>query len=316
MKVKLGTRGSPLALVQANLIKKALETNCKDIDVEIITIKTLGDRKQGTPEASNSDKQDWVHDLECAILDQTIDFAVHSGKDVPAEIMAETALLPAMPRANPLDTFIGRLDPHTGVRLLFSELPQGAKVGTASLRRKAELLKLRPDLNIVEHRGNVRTRLAKMDKSDDIMGIVLACAGLERLGYDDLVHEPFNAEDMMPAVNQGILTVQFHANNSALVLLLQELADNNTYAEWQAERAVVELLEGDCKSAMSIFAQCLGESLTISSRVMSEDAQTSVHYRTTGNKVDAGILGATVGKNLLEQGADKIIESSRNSPNK
>lgn len=313
MKIKLGTRNSNLALVQSNHVKDQIESTFHDVEVELVEIKTLGDRKQGTPEASNCDKQDWIIDLERAVIEQNIDFAVHSSKDIPAFVNHNTELLPILKRANPFDAFIGKSHPDHNSRLTFADLPKHAKIGTASLRRRAELLRIRPDLTIIEHRGNVPTRLKKLDDSDDIMGIILACAGLERLGYKELSCEVFLAEEMMPAVNQGILAAQFSKNNDHIKKILSKLVHPNTHAEWLAERKVVELLEGDCQSAMSIFAQCFKDQLTIQSRVLSTDGKECISAQKTGPISQAQQLGIGVGKQLLEQGAAQIIAAARNS---
>lgn len=311
MNIRLGTRGSKLALTQANLVKDAFEKQNLQTQIELIEIKTLGDRKQGTAAASNSDKKDWVYDLEMAIKNNSIDFAVHSGKDIPIDIEPGTELLPVLVRANPFDAFIGRLDSNNGGRLQFSDLPDGAKVGTASLRRRAHLLRLRPDLQVIEHRGNVPTRIKKMDESDDIMGIILASAGIDRLEINDLHYSRLTIDDMIPAINQGILVVQFRSDDKKIKDMFQKLVDEHTFDIWLAERAVAEVLEGDCKSAISIFAQCDGDEIKLTSAVMSPDGKDYVEVSTTKKRDQARELGLEVAKELLKKGADRIIEEAR-----
>lgn len=313
MKIRCGTRGSLLALTQTQLVIDALQNTHKTLQVERLEVKTLGDRKQGTPQASQSDKKEWVHDLEIALLENRIDFAVHSSKDVPYEIEAGTALLPVLKRANPCDAFVGRKISADGNRLPFIDLPQGAKVGTASLRRQALLLKMRPDLIVVEHRGNVPTRLQKMDDSDDIMGVVLASAGLERLKIADLKYESFSTREMLPAINQGTLVIQYRENDNKIRSMLEPLVDQATYATWLAERAVAEILKGDCKSAISIFAECTGDILSLSSCVMLPNGAESVVANESGSMERAHELGQIVGKRLIGLGAMDIIEKSRGS---
>jgi hydroxymethylbilane synthase len=309
MKIRCGTRSSLLALTQTQLVIDALEMAHKPLQVERHEIRTLGDRKQGTPAASHSDKKDWIYDLELALLDNQIDFAVHSSKDIPYQIEPGTALLPVLKRANPRDAFVGRQLGNG--RLLFADLPKGAKVGTASLRRQALLLKMRPDLIVVEHHGNVPTRLQKMDDSEDIMGIILASAGLERLNIADLKYESFSTQDMLPAINQGILAVQFRANDEKVRALLESIVDSATQNTWLAERTVAEILKGDCKSAIGIYAHCANELLSLSACVMLPDGSEFVIADDTASLTEAYQLGQKIGNRLLELGAMKIIEKSR-----
>ena len=311
MKIRCGTRGSQLALAQTKLVIDALEQTHKSLQVERHEVKTLGDRKQGTPQASQSDKKDWIIDLELALLNNDIDFAVHSSKDVPYELEPGTALLPILTRANPFDAFVGRKISPDGRRLQFADLPQGAKVGTASLRRKAFLLQMRPDVLVVEHRGNVPTRVQKLDDSDDLMGIILASAGLDRLKLADLHYETFSSQNMLPALNQGIMAVQFRADDQPMRDILQSLVDSTTYATWLAERTVAEILEGDCKSAIASFAEYSGDTLTLSATVMLPDGSESISTKESRTFAQAQALGQIVGHRLLELGAKKIIEKSR-----
>lgn len=311
MRLRLGTRGSKLAISQTTLVANALQARNPDLDLEIVTIKTLGDRKQGTVQASHSDKKDWIYDLELAILEGRIDFAAHSGKDVPSDIEPGTVLRPVLERGNPFDAFIGRKDHELGRRIRFAEVPESGTVGTASLRRQAQLLTLRPDLSIVEHRGNVPTRLAKLDQNPDLDGIVLACAGLERLGLSDVGLEPFAPTDLMPAMNQGTLVIQCKSGRSDLEALLDSVTDPHVLAVWRAERAVAEVLEGDCKSAISIYGEVRDQSLALSARVMMPDASEMVEDCTFGQLEVAQELGIALGKRLIERGAEKIIAATR-----
>jgi hydroxymethylbilane synthase len=311
MKFRCGTRGSLLALAQTKLVIDALEKANKSLKIEQHQIKTLGDRKQGTPEASQSDKKDWIIDLEMALLNSEIDFAVHSSKDIPYEIEVGTALLPVLTRAKPFDAFVGRKISADGQRLKLADLPSGAKVGTASLRRRAYLLNLRPDIHVIEHRGNVPTRIQKMDDSDDIMGAIIASAGLARLDIPGLEYEIFSAEQMLPALNQGTLAVQFRAEDQLTKELLLNLVDPATQASWLAERRVAEILEGDCKSAIACFAQCEDDQVFLRATVMLPDGSESVTASERGTFAQAHDIGQTVGYRLLELGAKQIIDKSR-----
>ncbi len=312
MKVKIGTRGSRLALTQTQLVIDALKKSSPEIEVEIVEIKTLGCRKQGTASASITDKKEWVEDLELALNDNSIDLAIHSGKDIPVDIADGTELFPVLARANPYDAFIGRINRDTGMRINFKDLPPGAKIGTASLRRQAQLLRMRPDLDVVEHRGNIDTRLRKLDESDDMMGIVLACSGLDRLQFTDLNYEIFPAKDLLPAVNQGILVAQARANHAELIKKLHKIVVKENFSVWQAERAVAEALNGDCNSAISIFATIGDDTINLDSRVMSVDGKDFIETSAEAPSIQARDLGISVGENLLKNGAAKIIASSKN----
>lgn len=311
MKLRCGTRGSVLALAQTQMVIDALETSHSTLKVERNEIKTLGDRKQGTAAASHSDKKDWVYDLELAILNNQIDFAVHSSKDIPHEIEPGTALLPVLKRGNPYDAFLGKKMGDDNQRLLFSELPLGSKVGTASLRRRAFLHKIRPDLIVVEFRGNVTTRVQKLDDSEELMGAVMASAGLDRVNIPNLHYETFSSDEMLPAINQGILAVQYRSDDKNVKKLLESVVDPDTQASWLAERGVVEILKGDCKSAIGIFAQCHGQSVTLSANVMLPDGSECITASDTGSASQSYELGKNVGERLIKLGAMKIIEQSR-----
>ena len=310
MKIRLGTRASQLALVQANLIKHALRQVYTELEIELCEIKTLGDDKQETLRAHDSDKKDWIYELELAMLEHNIDMAIHSGKDIPIDIEQGTELLPVLARANPSDAFIGKRNIHTGERISFADLPSGAMVGTASLRRQAQLLRLRPDLNIVEHRGNVPTRIRKLDNSEELLGIVIACAGLERLQMQNLNYFSFSTVDLMPAVNQGTLVMQFRAEDHTVKELLQPLVHPDTLLAFKAERAVAEVLAGDCNSAMSIFGECCGEQLSLAARVMLPDGCECIEVRDTAKRTQAHQLGVAVGQQLIAQGAKRILAIS------
>jgi len=309
MKIKIGTRGSKLALIQTNLVADALKA--KGAEVELIEISTVGDRKQGTVQASKSDKRDWIHDLEIAVLDGSIDLAVHSGKDVPAEIAEETILLPVLKRANPFDAFIGQLHSESGKRLKFSEVPQGATIGTASLRRQAQIKRVRPDLTLVEHRGNVPTRLQKLEDSEILSGIVLACAGLERLGYDELGYEEFDSEIMLPAINQGTLCIQCRRDKKDLVGTLRSIGDSSGLAAFEAERGCVSKLEADCDSAVSIFATVQEDMVELKARVLVPDGTQCIEVSEKGKASEAFKVGEVVGQKLIDSGANELLEESR-----
>ena len=308
-KIKLGTRGSKLALIQTLTLADELRRIDPSLEIEITDVKTLGDLKQGTPLASKGDKKDWIYELELGILSGGFDLVVHSAKDIPSDIEPETEVLPILARENPLDVFIGRL--RDGQRIKFSEIAFGSKVGTASLRRKACLLRLRPDLQIIEHRGNVTTRIEKLDANPELAGIVLAAAGLNRLGLNNLSSDIFTPSEVLPAVNQGMLAVQFLSTRSDIREIIQPLSHKVVYTTWLAERTVVDIIKGDCKSSVGIFSTITDDKLELSARVMLPDGSKCIDIKEVGSLEEPAILGQKVAKLLIEKGALEILEESR-----
>ncbi|MBN8549798.1 MAG: hydroxymethylbilane synthase [Deltaproteobacteria bacterium] len=310
-KIILGTRGSLLALTQTKMVADILVRATPGLEVEFEEIKTRGDRKQGTPEASKGDKKDWIFELEQEVLAESIDIAVHSGKDVPSDYEPGTQILSVLQREDPRDIFIGRKLP-SGDRLRWKDVPQGASIGTASLRRQASLRRMRPDVQPVEHRGNVPTRLKKLDDSTTLSGIILAKAGVMRLSIPDCSFEEFSPLDMMPAVNQGILCVQCKASRSEVVTLLARQSDRATQVCFEAERACVSVLGADCKSSVSVFAESQGDTVVLSARVLLTDGSKVVEIiRREAPASSAAQLGATVGNEILAMGGGKIIAACR-----
>jgi hydroxymethylbilane synthase len=305
-RIVIGTRGSALALAQSELVKAELISKNPTLTVEIRIIKTEGDRKQGTPLAAQSDKKDWIIDLERALLASEIDLALHSGKDVPAELERGTEVHSILKRATPFDVFIGKRQPN-GQRIAFADLPPGAIVGTASLRRRASILSYRSDLTVRDHRGNVPTRIQKLDDSPDLSGIIIAAAGLERLALPDISYEIIDRTIMLPSMNQGALAVQIRQGDSRIQKHMLSLVDRNTAAEFLAERAVSEVLGGDCHSAISIFAEVRGDSISVAGRVFTKDGKSSVSYTASAPLENAVEIGKLVGQELLVRGGAEIL---------
>lgn len=316
--LKLGTRGSKLALAQAEVVRDAVTGASPEIEIEIQIIKTLGDRKQGTPEAANSDKRDWVEDLEEALTSGEIDFAVHSGKDIPAEIANGTRVASVLERKWPSDIFIGK-KLEDGTRLPFSELRPGDLVGTASLRRKALLRRLIPGINVQDHRGNVPTRLRKLDDSEELSGIILAQAGLERLraigeeSISDVQYEALPPEAFLPALCQGTLAVQYRSDDTATADALVKLSDPEVEASFLAERRCAQILDGDCRSAISIYASHKDlNQLSLSVAVYSHDGVECIESSQSGEALKPSELGEAIGAELLEKGARELLERCSN----
>ncbi|NBW40568.1 hydroxymethylbilane synthase [bacterium] len=311
MKYILGSRGSALALAQVELFSNAFLAAHSEDELELLVVKTTGDKKQETPEAAISDKREWIHELELGVAEGTLDIALHSGKDVPCDIHEETVLVPVLSRENPNDLFIGKFCSDRGRRVLFSELEEGAVVGTASLRRQAQVKRLRGDLRLIDVRGNVQTRVKKLDDGNmELGGIILAAAGVHRMGSELVVKgEVFSADQMLPAVNQGMLCVQVRRDRLALIDQLGTLAPERDTACFFAERAVAKILEGDCHSAVSIFASAVEQNNEVSLRAEVYDQSSLRTLRASGSGVlqEAEEIGRRVGEQLLSQGATELL---------
>ncbi len=309
-KLRIGTRGSALALRQAELVKVALEAVQPGIEVEIITLVSIGDLKQGTPLAERGDKKDWIAGLEEAILDGRVDMTVNSSKDVPLDLIAGTELVPVLPRENPLDVLITRTElPESWT---VSDLPRGARIGTASLRRQAQLLLHRKDLIPVNVRGNITTRLSKFREQTDLFGIVLAYAGIKRLaGTGELSVRELRPEVLLPAVNQGIIASQISDTRSDLRDLLLKTTTPGTLAAWRSERAVIAALGADCHSAVGVLAEVTGAELQIRAQVLAPDGSSALAEQITGSVDAAAELGERLGLILLSRGAGPLLSSGR-----
>ena len=315
--VRIGTRGSALALTQTRMLASRLEEllrsqSCTPM-IKIIDIKTLGDKKQGTAQAAFGDKKDWIYELELAILAGEIDLAVHSGKDVPSDIEANTSLFPVLERELANDVFIGK-QLADGSRTKFADLKSGELVGTASLRRQAALRIVRPMVRCVDHRGNITTRVDKLDDNPDLAGIILAAAGLRRLGlFEKLNAELLSTEEMLPAVGQGTLVVQTRSSDTALSSLVEQLIHLPTMLAWKAERVVIERLEGDCRSSISVHCRQESGELTLRARVMLPDGSRFVESvaQLPANLENSLALGEKVSAELIEKGAKEILSASR-----
>ncbi len=305
MKLRVGTRGSALALTQTKTVIAAL---APDISSEIIEIKTSGDKKQGTAAARTGDKKDWVLELEMALLDGTIDLAVHCGKDIPGNIEPGTELLPVLSRATPNDIFIGKL--VNDRRVSFSELTPGAQIGTSSLRRKSILYSLKRGFKPVDHRGNVGTRIAKLDESSDLSGIILAAAGVERLGALPVSeYETLPFDTMLPAMNQGILGVQFRSDDAATRSIVESISDKTLQGVFQAERRCAESLQGDCNTAISIYAE-FKDKLSLTAKIYSHDGEQVLAAEASGSLDEATNIGERVAQTLIKAGALEILRYS------
>lgn len=301
--LKLGTRGSSLALAQAKLVASKLAASAQ-VGVEIITIQTTGDQRVGEQRAASWDKQDWVKEIEIALLARQIDFAVHSAKDVPYQIQAGTALASILERESAFDICIFKNSSHRSL----ADLAIGAKIGTSSLRRAAQIYAYRKDLKLVPIRGNVPTRIRKLQESTELDAIVLAQAGINRLALSIDSFAVLEEALMMPAVNQGILAVQYLEENRDVATLLSRLLDPTTEVIFDAERAFIRTIEANCNSAVSVLCKHkVGDQFILASRIYSADYSKMIEGLIELSAKEASQKGAELGKKLLDQGAKDLL---------
>ena len=293
---RLGTRGSPLALVQANMVRDALLAahGWDAARVEIVPIRTTGDRVQDRALADIGGKALWTRELDRALGTGEIDCAVHSMKDVETFRPASIALAAILPRADVRDRIIGAES--------VAALKPGAKIGTSSPRRAAQLLRLRPDLSIVLFRGNVDTRLAKV-RAGEADATLLAAAGLERLGRD--VGAAIPIETMLPAPAQGAVGIEARTGDLESLHLIAAIDDPETHGCVRAERALLAALRADCHSPVAALATIEGAILTLRAELFSEDGAHHVHAHEVGAPDDPA-LPAAVGRDLLDRAPPEI----------
>lgn len=300
--LKIATRQSPLALWQAEYIRNRLEQLHAGLKVELVTFVTQGDKILDTPLAKIGGKGLFVKELEAALLDGRADLAVHSMKDVPMLLPDGLALAVICEREDPFDAFV------SNTYTCFDELPLGAKLGTSSLRRKSQILKHRPDLDIIDLRGNVGTRLGKLD-AGLYDAIILASAGLKRLGLTDRIRHGLSETVSLPAVGQGALGLECREDDQQTLDLIMPLMHEQSHVCVLAERAMNRHLEGGCQIPIAGFATLEGDQLSLEGRVGSLDGKTLLVSRLVAPKYQAEQLGVDVAKHLLEQGAAELLQA-------
>lgn len=299
-RIRLGTRGSQLALWQANHIKENLE-KLHNVEIEIVKIKTQGDKILDVALAKVGGKGLFVKELEDALLDGRIDFAVHSMKDVPVELPYGLHITAITKREDPRDVFISKNYDS------LSSLPSGAKVGTSSLRRQCQLLALRPDLNIEVLRGNVETRIRKMQ--DGLYdAVILAYAGVKRLGLLEHVKEVIPEIYSLPAIGQGALGIECRIDDEDTNELLKPLNDEETSYCIRAERAFLRLLQGGCQVPIGAYAKIEQDRLIIKGLVGSLKGDRIITETVSGDKKDCEALGEALANVILNRGGKEILE--------
>ncbi|HAV56789.1 MAG TPA: hydroxymethylbilane synthase [Acinetobacter junii] len=300
--LKIATRQSPLALWQAEHIRARLNELYPDLTVELVKFVTQGDKILDTPLAKIGGKGLFVKELEAALLDGRADLAVHSMKDVPMHLPAGLTLAVICEREDPLDAFVSNQYAH------FDELPHGAKVGTSSLRRKCQILQQRPDLEIIDLRGNVGTRLSKLD--DGLYdAIILASAGLKRLGLAERIRNCLAPTLSLPAVGQGALGLECRADDQELLELISPLQHEVTSICVRAERAFNAYLEGGCQVPIAGYAIITQNQLHIEGRVGSVDGKTLLKEQLSGALGEGERLGVVLAEKLLARGAGELLKA-------
>jgi hydroxymethylbilane synthase len=308
-KLRIGTRGSELALWQTNHIKTLLEHSFPEISISIEIIKTTGDKILDTPLAKIGDKGLFTKELEHALLQRRIDLAVHSLKDVPTFIPSGLTLAAILERDDVHDVFIAH---SKNGETHFASLPLHAAVATGSLRRKSQLLGARPDLNIIDLRGNLNTRMKKLDESQ-WNGMILAKAGVTRLGWSSRISDILPFDLMLPAVGQGALAVETRSDDDPVIGIIGTLQHKPTAYAVTAERALLRELEGGCQIPIGALGTIIGETLRLDAVVGSLDGKKIIRASKTGTITGTERTGIELAKELLKQGARDILEEIRHS---
>lgn len=302
----IGTRGSDLALWQANFVKDSLEANFPETNFEIKLIRTTGDDVVDVALSKIGDKGLFTRQIEEALLNGTIDLAVHSLKDLQTTRTEGLAIGAVCEREMPNDAFISTK--YASI----DELPQGATVATGSLRRKCQLLGYRPDLQVVEIRGNVPTRLRKFDEAG-LDAMILAYAGLHRLGLDGRVAQLVPESLMLPAVGQGAVAVELRADDADAMELAAKLDHAATRICTTAERAFLRRLEGGCQVPIGALAKLDGDGVTVEGMVGDLDGGTIMREAISGDVAEAEMLGLQLAEILVEKGADELLAHTRSA---
>jgi len=299
--ITIGTRKSLLALWQSNYIKSRLETQYPDCEVRLQKIVTKGDKILDVPLSKIGGKGLFTKEIETALLDGEADLAVHSLKDMPTKLPDGLCLTAITERAVVGDAFVSNKYKS------FAQMPAGAVLGTSSLRRKAQLLSKRPDLDIRDLRGNVDTRLHKLDEGR-YDAIILAAAGLTRLGYADRIKETLPCDFCIPAVGQGALAIECRTDNKEVRAMLEFLNHPATKSCTDAERAFLGLVEGGCQVPIGVHAEAEGTQMHVIAIIASLDGSTLLRDEIDGDMNDAVALGQTLGRRMLENGGKAILD--------
>lgn len=299
--LKIATRQSPLALWQAQHVKTRLERLYPDLTVELIPLTTKGDQILNSPLSKIGGKRLFIKELEVSMIKGMADIAVHSMKDVPYEIPKGFELGAILKRENPFDAFVSNNFSS------IDDLPQNAKIGTCSMRRIVQLKAIRGDLKILDLRGNVNTRLKKLDDGE-FDGIILACAGLIRLGFEDRIKQQISDQQSLPAVGQGAVGIEIRENDTEILELIKPLIDIETTYRVSAERAMNAHLKGDCSVPIAGFALIDNEQITLTGLVGNVDTGVILKEQILGHISQAQALGVELADKLISLGAKDILK--------
>lgn len=297
MMIRIATRKSALALWQAKHVADALRPLPQVTSVELVPLTTRGDEVLDRSLQKIGGKGLFMKELEVAMEAGDADIAVHSMKDVPANMPERFCIAAVLERANPADALVGKN---------LGELAQGARVGSSSLRRQAQLLALRPDIRVEPLRGNVNTRLQKLEDGQ-YDAIILACAGLERLGLEAHISEIFSPDQMLPAAAQGVIGIECLEDRTELLQLLKLLDHAATRTVITAERAVAKQLQADCQSPVATFGEIDGTTLNLRAMVASPDGRKIIREQVSGPADDPEALGISLSGKLLDMGAAALL---------
>jgi hydroxymethylbilane synthase len=299
--LRIATRGSPLALWQAEHVKARLEALHPGLEVSLLTMKTRGDKLLDAPLAKVGGKGLFVKELEAGLLDGRADLAVHSLKDVPVQFPDGLELALVMEREDPRDAFVSNTYDS------LSAMPAGSLVGTSSLRRQTQIRERYPALEVDWLRGNVNTRLGKLD-AGEFDAIILAASGLQRLGFGERIRAAIEPEECLPAIGQGVLGIEIRSDDDELRELIAPLAHAETTLRITAERALNKTLNGGCQVPIAGYAVLEGEQLFVRGLVGEPDGSEILRAEVRGHSDQAHDLGVDLARQLLAQGADRILE--------
>ena len=298
--LRIATRKSPLALWQANYVSDLLKHYHPDLTIELVTMTTQGDKILDTPLAKVGGKGLFVKELETGMLEGKADIAVHSMKDVPVEFPSGLHLAVICEREDPRDAFVSN-----NFKTL-EDLPQGARLGTSSLRRQSQISALRPDLNIIDLRGNVNTRLKKLDDGE-YDAIILAAAGLKRLKFDERITQFIGTDVCLPAIGQGAVGIECRTDDARVLNLIAPLNDNKTQIRVLAERAMNARLQGGCQVPIAGYAEYERGLVLLRGLVGQVNGEQIIRGEIAGPPENAEELGNVLAEDLLSRGADKIL---------
>jgi hydroxymethylbilane synthase len=304
--IRIGTRGSPLALAQAEEVKASLlaaHAHLADDNVSIVVIATMGDQIQSKPLKEFGGKGLFTKEIEEALLAGDINMAVHSMKDVPTDLPKGLGIVCLLPREDPRDGFL------SPIANSLAELPHGAVIGSSSLRRVAQVRHVRPDLQVVNFRGNVNTRMRKLSEGV-AQATFLACAGLNRLGLSERITAPVPVDVMLPAVAQAVIGIETRLDDAATIALLTPLHHEETAHCVAAERALLAALDGSCRTPIAALAELQGDRLMLRAQILREDGSESLETRREGLVADAAAMGRDAGDELRGRAGPDFFAST------